>query len=120
MWHPRLTKYVSNVPCNNFRLQATKFSFPAGPLLVVNCYFPCDPQNDRFDDSELIEILSQINTIRESADCSSILLAGDLNCDFGRNNRFIETVQEYCCNTNIEVFGTPSGRIAFNLWTLHI
>ena len=34
VWHKSLTKYVSKVKCKNFRIQATKFSLPGGPLLV--------------------------------------------------------------------------------------
>ena len=53
IWKKSLTKYVSKLSTNNFRLQATKFSFPKCHLLVVNAYFPCDPRISNFDETEL-------------------------------------------------------------------
>ena len=44
IWKKSLTKYVSKISTNNFRVQATKFTFPTCHLLVINAYFPCDPQ----------------------------------------------------------------------------
>ena len=49
-----LTKYVSKINCTNYRIQATKFSFPTGALLVLNGYFPCDPRVENFDETEEI------------------------------------------------------------------
>ena len=57
LWNKNLTKYVSKVKCANYRIQATKFSLPDGPLLVINSYFPGDPRTDNFDDSELLTLL---------------------------------------------------------------
>ena len=60
MWKKELTKYVSKIPTENFRLQATKFSFPGCPLLVINSYFMCDPRGAIFDDMELLSLLEDI------------------------------------------------------------
>ena len=54
LWNKSLTKYVSKVKCSSYRLQATKFSFPSGSLLILNTYFPCDPRTINFDDEELL------------------------------------------------------------------
>ena len=35
IWHPSLTKYVSKINCENFRLLASKFSFPSGTILII-------------------------------------------------------------------------------------
>ena len=43
MWQKGLTKYVNKVSCSNFRIQGIHVSF--WNLLVVNFYFPFDPQN---------------------------------------------------------------------------
>ena len=43
VWHKSLTKYVPKVNIKNYRIQATKFSLPSGPLLIINSYFPGDP-----------------------------------------------------------------------------
>ena len=57
LFRKELTKYVSKVDSPNFRILASKFCFPSTSLLVVNVYFPCDPQVDQFDEKELITLL---------------------------------------------------------------
>ena len=36
LWRKNLTKYVSNIKCDNYRIQAVKFNFPEAELLVAN------------------------------------------------------------------------------------
>ena len=57
LWDKSLTKYVSLVKCSNFRLQATKFNFPNGTFLLLNTYFPCDPQQANFNETEVLNVL---------------------------------------------------------------
>ena len=94
MWKKGLTKYVSKVHCLNFRIQATKFKLPAGPVLVVNSYFPCDPRTENFDDSELVTLLSELRSVIQSSNCNNVLLAGDLNCHFERQTRFTTLIED--------------------------
>ena len=95
IWDNKMTKYVSKLQCDNFRLQATKFNFPNGQILVLNTYFPCDPRTNDFDDSELLKVLADITNTIQIADCHSVLIAGDLNCHFSRNTRFTRTVHSH-------------------------
>ena len=90
----KLTRYVSKVKCNNFRLQATKFSLPDGPLLVINAYFPSDPRTDNFNDVETLTLLADIRLAIVESNCRNVLLAADLNCHFMRNNRFTNMVKD--------------------------
>ena len=52
----------------------------------------------------MTEILGHLDSIIQLENCSSIILAGDLNFHFARNNRFTQTVQEYFSQNNLEVF----------------
>ena len=104
MWNKNLTKYVSKVKCSNHRIQATKFSLPSGPLLVVNSYFPGDPRTENFDDTELLTLLTDIRLSVRESDCHNILLAGDLNCHFLRNNRFTNTVKSFLEDSSLIIF----------------
>ena len=103
LWDPSLTKYVSRIKCDNFRLQATKFNFPSGPLLVINSYFPCDPRREDFDDSELMKLLTDIQLLIEISDCEDVLLAGDLNCHFAPNTSFTNIVRTYFQYLNLSI-----------------
>jgi len=59
MWNKKLTKYVTNVECESYRLQAAKFTFPEAELLLINAYFMVDPQNNNFNDNELYSLLAE-------------------------------------------------------------
>ena len=104
LWDKRLTKYVSKIPSTNFRLQATKFCFPSGQFLLINSYFPCDPQTEHFDDTELLALLSDIESVIRSADCPNITLAGDLNAHFLRDNTFTRQVKNFLADMSLKIF----------------
>ena len=84
LWDKSLTKYVSLVKCSNFRLQATKFEFPTGSLLLLNSYFPCDPRQVNFNETELLTLLADMKNILLQEKCIFNLILGDLNCHFLR------------------------------------
>ena len=107
MWKKGLTKYVSKVVSNNFRLQATKFQFPSSNILIINSYFMCDPRVN-FDEDELHELLAEIRRIIEVADCQNVSLQGDLNCDFSRQTPFVQIVRAFCDDLDIQpIFSHP-------------
>jgi hypothetical protein len=95
IWRKEMTKYVSKIKCDNYRLQATKFNFPSGPILVINTYFPCDPRTINFDDTELMAVLTEIQNIILQSSTSNVWLAGDLNCHFLRSTSFTNLVKDY-------------------------
>ena len=95
LWRKELTKYVTQIKSDNFRLQATKFSLPSGHLLIINSYLPCDPGHDNYDDQELQLVLAEIRRMVDISNCHNILVAGDLNCDFSRQNRFVRTIRDF-------------------------
>jgi len=96
MWNKRLTKYVTNVKCDNYRLQAAKFNFPESEFLLINAYFMVDPQNNNFNDNELLAVLAEIERIINVTSCIYVILAGDINCDFSRNSEFVNIVRKLC------------------------
>ena len=95
MWSKKMTKYVSKIKCDNYRIQATKFNFPSGPVLIINTYFPCDPRTINFDDTELLSILTDIRNVILQSSTNNIWLAGDLNCHFLRGTTFTNLVKDY-------------------------
>ena len=113
IWDKGLTKYVSQIKCENFRLQGTKFSLPEGSLLVVNTYFPCDPRVNDFNDNEIINLLSDLKNLLRESDSMYTLVAGDLNCHFSRNTRFSNIVKDFLEeDLNLKIFfENPSNAI---------
>ena len=95
IWNKSLTKYVKKIKCENYRIQATEFNLPQGPIVLINTYFPCDPRTSNFDDTELMTTLTTIQNIITQAGPAIIWLAGDLNCHFNRNTRFTNLVESF-------------------------
>jgi hypothetical protein len=94
LWKKYLTKYVSKVPCSNFRILAAKFSLPSSSLLRA----------DNFDETDLLERLDDLGTVVKDSNCRNLLWTGDLNCDFSQNTRFVEIVQHFISDLNLMVF----------------
>ena len=72
--------------------------------LTCQSYFPCDPRTAAFDDSELLETLADITNMIEVSNCQNILIAGYLNSNFARNNRFTNTIKDFFVDSNLHVF----------------
>ena len=64
-------------------------------LLWINSYFPTDPQNVNFDDSELLEVLAEVERFMETTGYDDILLQGDLNWDMSRESSFALTMKRF-------------------------
>ena len=103
IWDKNLTKYVSKIKCENFRMQATKFDFPSGVFLVINTYFPCDPRTINFDDTELLTLLTSIQNTAQCSGCRNIWLAGDLNAHFQRSTRFTNLVRDFIADMGLYI-----------------
>ena len=104
LWKKSLTKYVSKITCENFRLQATKFSFPSGDFLLINTYFPCDPRVNNFDETELLTVLAEMKQIMRKENCPYNLILGDLNCHFQRKTTFTTLVENFFKDINFKIF----------------
>jgi hypothetical protein len=102
-----------------YNLQATKFMFPSGQFLLLNTYFMCDPQQNNFDDNELLTLLEDIRVVIDKSLCSNILWLGDLNTDFSRNSRFVHNVKSFIESMKFKVFWSIQME-KFSLWISHI
>ena len=104
IWNKSLTKYVSKINCQNFRIQATKFAFPSGSFLLLNSYFPCDPRTTNFDETELVNLLAEIRRLMLQEKCVYNLVLGDLNTHFLRQTRFTSLVKNFFEDINFKIF----------------
>ena len=104
LWDKSLTKYVSKVSTVNFRLQATKFSFPCGSFLLLNTYFPCDPRLINFDETELLTLLEEIRQVLIQEKCTYNLVLGDLNSHFHRQSTFTSLVDNFFIDLDFKIF----------------
>ena len=75
---------------------------------MINSYFPCDPQTSNFNDQELIQVLADIEVMLAHSPNSMLLLAGDLNCDFSRNNIFTNIVRNFFEDKGLKILWLTS------------
>ena len=83
------------IPTIGFRLQAQVLETPTSRVLWLNTYLPPDPQLQRYDDSELQDVLMEIRSIIQSAQFDDIVWGSDLNWDPSRNTQFSRTMSEF-------------------------
>ena len=93
----KIMNYVEHITVpNSYRVQGIKVKLPQQTFVFINTYFPTDPRNENFDDSELIETLEDINFILDTCEHSdNLILLGDFNTDFSRNSRFVTIVKQF-------------------------
>ena len=95
---PSIYKYkvkTVRIPTKNFRLQAQVQHFPNTRLLWINSYLPTDPLTVRFNDEELLEVLTEVENIMDRTEFDNILWGGDLNWDPMRDTGFSDTMARF-------------------------
>ena len=63
-----------------------------------------DPQNNAFNDNELLSLLAEIEQIIARSECRNVLLAGDINCDFSRNTPMVNINRDFVNTTGLNIF----------------
>ena len=69
--------------------------------VIINTYFPTDPNRLNFDDLELLKCLQDISWYFTNYSNHKFLIAGDLNCDFSRHSRFVNIVRDFLIEKNL-------------------
>ena len=77
--------------------------------VLINCYFPNDPNNLNFDDFELLRCLEDINWFLSEFPEKKIIIGGDINCDFSRQSRFVALIREFLRNNGLFTAWAKSG-----------
>ena len=83
---------------DSLRAQAIKI---CGNYLLINSYFPNDPQTVNFDDFQLLKCIEDVRWFINSYPNHKVIFAGDLNLDLSRNTRFANIMREFFLNCNL-------------------
>ena len=84
-----LRKFITLVNCNSWRLKPFTLKLGNETILIINTYFPTDPRTVTNGNVELIEVLAEIKALVEIQKFDSLLILGDINCDFLRNSNHV-------------------------------
>ena len=83
---------------DSLRVQAIEL---CGNYLLINSYFPTDPQVANFDDFQLLKCIEDVKWFFNSFPNHNCIFAGDLNLDLSRNTRFVNIMREFFLNSNL-------------------
>ena len=89
-----LKEYVVDVSPNHWRVQAIILLTPKNKMLIINSYFPTDPQVLNFDPSELLTT-SAINDVLNANEFDSVIWTGEINGDFIRQTKFTSIIESF-------------------------
>ena len=83
------------VVSRSFRIQAQVLNFPSCRLLWINTYLPTDPQRVNYDDTELMEVLEELELLLSTVEFTDVLWSGDLNWDMVRVTQFSRRMHDF-------------------------
>ena len=84
------------ITTHGYRLQAQVLNMPTCKLLWLNTYMPTDPHKmNEYDDTDLREILLEVESILTSCSYTDVIWAGDLNWDMIRVTYFSRTMASF-------------------------
>ena len=83
------------IKTGSFRLQAQTIDFPATRILWINAYFPCDPQSANFDITELVTLLTELESFKENTQFDDVIIGAVFNWDRSRNSEFCLLMEEF-------------------------
>ena len=106
IWKNTLENKVSAVPYDSKRICAVTMESAVGKVLIINVYMPCDDNQLNANIVEYKDILNDICILCNSTDATHLVIMGDFNTDFSRNNvqaktllNFINANDFYCCSS---------------------
>ena len=78
----KLKNYITDVSPGHWRVQAAMLKFSTRNILLINSYFPTDPQSPNSDYSDLLETIAVIKRIMDINEYDHVIWTGDVNSDF--------------------------------------
>ena len=89
-------------PSHN-RIQAVRLETDDGVTMIINAYFPPDPKTTEYNvDSDLEDVLATIKNLVDAHHCKDVLIVGDLNCDYSRDNGRVKRIKTFLSSNSME------------------
>ena len=101
LWHKSLNNKINVLITGNKRICAISVNISdKQSVLIITVYMPCDNRSHSPD--EFIDVLSNVEQLLIQSSCNCVILCGDMNTSFARNNfhstylsQFMENVVLY-------------------------
>lgn len=103
LWKDSANIQFNTVAINNTRVCAVIAKLASNiDILLVNAYLPCDEGYRGPNHAALVETLEDIHTLIMDSRVTSVILGGDLNCDFTRSTPHVKTVSDFISHNNMK------------------
>ena len=83
------------IPTKSFRLQAQILHFGNYRLLWINAYFPTDPRTIQYDETDLLQVQTEIVDLIDNNSFDDVILGGDFNYDKTRATGFVACMTRF-------------------------
>ena len=99
-----LRNKAKDVSPNHNRIQAVRLETDESTIMIVNVYFPRDPKTIEYSvDTEFEDVLATIENLVDAHHCNDVLILGDLNCDYSRNNGRVKRIKEFLSSNSMDM-----------------
>ena len=86
LWNHRLSPYIKRIPTGCKRLCAISLQCSNMKMLLINLYMPVDNMSKSHVTDEFLSVCDAMEIMLNKYFDHQVLLGGDLNIDFSRNN----------------------------------
>ena len=98
-----LRKKAKDVSPNNDRVQAITIDTDNDSILLINTYFPPDPKTKTYNyDADMEDMLATMDNLIDIHQCNNVVIVGDLNADYKRDNGRVARLETFLCNHDFD------------------
>ena len=102
VWKHNFDDVIEIIPSKSKRICAVAIGNEEIKYLIINVYMPCDTRVQNVANvPDFVEVLQEIDTITENSKANHVILCGDFNTDFSRNNAHSRLLRDYVSNSSM-------------------
>ncbi len=104
LWRTGLTQLIKPIQVESLskRICSIILTLNDYRLLIICAYFPTYPGSAVYSGADLDIILSDIEDILQNVNCDGIVLGGDLNSDFSHHSGFVNNINMFMNNHDLQ------------------
>lgn len=99
----QLRNRCKDISPNHSRIQSLLLKTTETTIMIINAYFPLDPKKESYDyDPDLEDVLATIENLVDAHQCNCVVVVGDLNCDYRRQNGRVGRLKDFLSSNSME------------------
>ena len=94
---------VDEISVRSRRMCAVALRDETHSIIIANVYMPIDPQSNTLIDDEYNDVVNELEGLLHSTAYTDVVICGDFNTDFSRNNLQTNTLVEFLDRNDLRV-----------------